>query len=146
VRSWDVDVRRAAATIVHARFPKANRLAKGHRLTLAVHAAVAAYPVRRHVGLANQTTRAAESIPANVAEGCGKSTDAELARFTDIALASAKELENHLMLAHDLRILDTSVFESLDAQLTEVRRMLFAFARAVRARTPKQVPQATRKP
>ena len=115
---------------------------KGHRLTLAVHTAVRAFPSRRHSGLANQTTRAAESIPANVAEGCGKSSDAELARFTDIALASAKELENHLILARDLEILEVAVFESLDAQLDEVRRMLFAFARAVRSRKPKKAKAA----
>ena len=119
---------------------------KGHRLALAVYAAVRRFPPRQHSGLAHQLTRAAASIPANVAEGCGKSTDGELARFSDIALGSAKELENHLILARDLEVLDPAVFDALEAQLNEVRRMLFAFSRAVRIRVAKKAPQGVRKP
>ena len=87
---------------------------KGHRLALAAYAAVRAFPSRSHSGLANQITRAAASIPANIAEGCGKATDAELARFSDIALGSAKELENHLILARDLGALDAALFDALE--------------------------------
>ena len=114
---------------------------KGHRLALAVYAAARALPRRSHVSLANQLTRAAASIPANIAEGCGKATDAELARFSDIALGSVKELENHLILARDLELLDPVAFDSLEAQVDEVRRMLFAFARAVRGRSATKASQ-----
>jgi S23 ribosomal protein. len=77
-------------------------------------------------------------IPATLAEGCGKSTDGELARFTDMSLASAKELENHLILARDLGLLDADAYDELELQLDEVRRMLFAFGRAVRPRSEKK--------
>ena len=87
---------------------------KGHRLALAVYTAVRAFPRRGYAGLANQITRAAASIPATVAEACGKSTDAELARFTEMALASAKERENHLILARDLGVLDASTDDGLE--------------------------------
>jgi four helix bundle protein len=60
---------------------------KAHRLTLEIHSAVRAFPPRSYGGLGNQITRAAASIPATLAEGCGKSTDGELARFTDMSLA-----------------------------------------------------------
>lgn len=111
---------------------------KGHRLALAAYTAVRAFPPRGYAGLANQITRAAASIPATVAEGCGKSTDAELARFTDMALASAKELENHLILARDLGVLDTRTYDGLERQLDEVCRMLFGFWSAVRKRIEKK--------
>jgi four helix bundle protein len=111
---------------------------KAHRLTLEVYSAVRAFQPRSYGGLANQITRAAASIPATLAEGCGKSTDGELARFTDMSLASAKELENHLILARDLNALDSATYEALDGHLDEVRRMLFAFSRAVRARIAKK--------
>jgi four helix bundle protein len=111
---------------------------KAHRLTLEIHSAVRAFPPRSYSGLANQITRAAASIPATLAEGCGKSTDGELARFTDMSLASAKELENHLILARDLDALDSATYEALDGHLDEVRRMLFSFSRAVRARIAKK--------
>ncbi|HET7188602.1 MAG TPA: four helix bundle protein, partial [Gemmatimonadaceae bacterium] len=101
---------------------------KGHRLTLEVHSAACAFPRRKHSGLANQITRAAASIPATLAEGCGKSTDGELARFTDMSLTSAKELENHLILARDLGLLESDMYDRLDRHLDEVRRMLLAVA------------------
>jgi four helix bundle protein len=115
---------------------------KSHRLALCVHSAVRAFPARPHAGLSNQITRAAASIPANIAEGCGKSSDAEMARYADIALGSAKELENHLILARDLGPLAPIAFEALETQLDEVRRMLFAFSRAVRARAATKGPRA----
>jgi four helix bundle protein len=73
------------------------------------------------------------SIPANLAEGCGKRSDAEFARYVDIALGSAKEAENHLLFACDMGWVDKTSYAVLDARLTEVRRMLFALGKAVRA-------------
>jgi len=82
----------------------------------------------------NQLSRAIASIPANIAEGCGKRSDTEFARYVDIALGSAKETENHLLFARDTGWLDDATFTTLDAQLSQVRRMLFALDRAMRAR------------
>jgi four helix bundle protein len=107
---------------------------KAHRLALEVHRAAQGIGPRTRSGLANQMSRAAASIPANVAEGCGKSTDAELARFSDIALGSAKELENHLIFARDLDLIDAATHAMLESQVDEVRRMLFSFSKSVRSR------------
>ena len=74
------------------------------------------------------------SIPANIAEGCGKRSDAEFARYIDIALGSAKEAENHLLFVHDMGWIDRTTFAMLDRELTEVRRMLFSLGRVVRGR------------
>ncbi|MEW6585952.1 MAG: four helix bundle protein [Nitrospirota bacterium] len=57
-------------------------------------------------GLTSQIRRAASSIPANIAEGCGRHGDVELARFCQIAMGSASELEYHLLLARDLKLLN----------------------------------------
>ncbi len=67
---------------------------------------------------------ACASIPANVAEGCGQGSDAEFARFLQIAMGSASELEYHLLLARDLNLLNSSVYNQLAGQVTEVKRML----------------------
>ena len=82
----------------------------------------------------NQLQRALASIPANIAEGCGKRSDAEFARYIDIALGSAKEAENHLAFVNDMGWLDRASFAVIDAELAEVRRMLFSLGRVVRAR------------
>ncbi len=71
--------------------------------------------------------RSAVSVPANIAEGCGRSGDAELARFMLIAMGSASELEYHLLLAKDLGYLDLSNYEDLIVKTRKVKRMLAPF-------------------
>jgi four helix bundle protein len=108
---------------------------KGHRLALDVHLALDAIPARRYVGLRSQLLRAAASIPANIAEGCGKATHAELARFAEIALGSLTELDNHLLFARDARVISAACHAELAPRVDELRRMLYAFIRSLRSRT-----------
>jgi four helix bundle protein len=75
---------------------------KSHALTLAIYKATEGFPKQELYSLTNQIQRAAVSIPANIAEGCGKDSDAELKSYFTIAMGSASELEYLLLLAHDL--------------------------------------------
>jgi four helix bundle protein len=70
--------------------------------------------------------RASASIGANLAEGCARTGDTELARFCSIARGSASELEYHLLLAKDLQFLPESLHERLAADTIEIKRMLTA--------------------
>ena len=106
---------------------------KAHRLTLAVYEATRDFPKEELYGLTSQIRRSCVSIPANIAEGCGRSGDAEFARFLQISMGSASELEYHLLLAHDLDLLSNSSYEGLMNQLTEVKRMLTAFIKKLKA-------------
>jgi four helix bundle protein len=72
-----------------------------HDFTLAVYEATAAFPKEELYGLTSQVRRAAASVPANIAEACGRGGNAEFARFIRIAMGSASELEYHLLLAHN---------------------------------------------
>ncbi|MBI1257200.1 MAG: four helix bundle protein [Chloroflexi bacterium] len=105
---------------------------KAHRLTLSIYGATVPFPTEEVYGLTSQIRRAAASIPANIAEGCGRDGDTELARFLQIAMGSASELEYHLLLAHDLGFLADSVYSELDRNTTEVKRMLAAFIQNLR--------------
>ncbi|HEX5848085.1 MAG TPA: four helix bundle protein [Rubrobacter sp.] len=80
---------------------------KGHELTLAAYKATARFPVEERYGLTSQIRRASASVPANIAEGCGRGGDTELARFLQIAAGSAGELEYHLLLANQLDMLNS---------------------------------------
>lgn len=97
---------------------------KAHRLTLLIYEITKKYPKDELFGLTSQTKRACSSIPANIAEGCGKRTDADFARFLQISFGSACELEYHLLLAYDLKILDLSNYKKLENLLLEVKKML----------------------
>ena len=77
--------------------------------------------------------RAATSIAANLAEGCGRRGDAELSRFCSIALGSASELEYFLLLARDLRLLESGDYDRLVEKTTEVKRMLTGLLQRLKA-------------
>jgi len=97
---------------------------KSHLLALAVYHATESFPREETYGLTSQIRRAASSIPSNIAEGCGRNGDAELARFCIIASGSATELEYQLLLARDLKLLQADDYEELSIQTVEVKRML----------------------
>src|SRR5205809_7492941 len=79
---------------------------KAHQLTLALYPVTASFPRPEAYGLASQIRRAASSIPSNIAEGCGREGDPELARFCIIARGSAAEREYQLLLARDFKLLE----------------------------------------
>lgn len=106
---------------------------KAHFLTLKVYKATTAFPKDELYGLTSQVRRSSASIPANIAEGCGRGGDVEFARFLQIAMGSASELEYQLLLAHDLKFLKTPDYEQLASEVTEVKRMLTSFMQKLRA-------------
>ncbi len=108
---------------------------RAHRLVLAIYKATASFPEEERYGLVSQIRRACASIPANIAEGCGRSGDAELARFSYIAMGSASELEYHLLLAHDLGMISQPEYAQLEQDLVEVKRMLNAFIQKLKAKS-----------
>jgi four helix bundle protein len=73
------------------------------------------------------------SIPANIAEGCGRSGEAELARFLQIAMGSASELEYHLILANELDLLRSGDYDRLRNELIDVKRMLTGLIQKLKA-------------
>jgi four helix bundle protein len=106
---------------------------KADQLTLTVYSATVGFPREEQFGLTSQIRRASSSIPANIAEGCGRSGDNELRRFFEIAMGSANELEYHLLLVYDLKILDETKYSELNQQACEVKRMLAAFILKLKA-------------
>ena len=119
---------------------------KSHELTLAVYPSTQRVKRGEFPGLLTQLRRAAASIPANIAEGCGHFGQREFARFLQIALASASELEYHLLLATELGMLPRNVYLELESQVKEVKRMLASLIQRVRAdadANPKNTPALT---
>ncbi len=106
---------------------------KSHRLTVEVYKVTVSFPASELYGLTSQIRRASSSIPANIAEGCGRGSGAELTRFLHIAMGSASELEYHLLLAHDLDYLEDLNYQHLADCTTEVKRMLASLIKKLKA-------------
>ena len=108
-------------------FKELNVWTKAHAITLRVYAETRGFPKDEVYGLTSQMRRAASSVAANIAEGCGRRSDGELNRFLHIARGSATELEYHLLLAHDLGYLLNPTFLQICKEVDETQRMLTAF-------------------
>ncbi len=78
---------------------------KAHIPTLDIYQSSKSFPREEIYGLTSQVRRASSSIGANIAEGSCRRGDTDFARFLQIAMGSASELEYHLLLAHDLNML-----------------------------------------
>tara|TARA_R110002049_G_scaffold2750_6_gene22057 strand:- start:17488 stop:17853 length:366 start_codon:yes stop_codon:yes gene_type:complete len=107
---------------------------KSHRLALRVYQQTKGFPSDERFGLTSQIRRATASVPTNLAEGCGRRTDKDLAHFCDIAMGSASESEYQLLLARDLGYIDKAEHREIEDELLEVKKMLNGFISAVRSR------------
>jgi four helix bundle protein len=106
---------------------------RSHDLTLKLYGLTKRFPKDEQFGLTSQIRRAASSIPANIAEGCGRDGYAELKRFMNIALGSACELDYFILLAGELGYIDTTITEQLAREILEIRRMLGSFIQKLKA-------------
>ena len=97
---------------------------KAHELTLAAYKATTAFPSDEKYGLTSQIRRCSASIAANIAEGCGRRGNGEFHRFLQVATGSASELEYHFLLARDLHLLAAELYELLNDDVVELKRML----------------------
>ncbi|MFN3941771.1 MAG: four helix bundle protein [Flavobacterium sp.] len=97
---------------------------KLHELTLDVYATLQSFPKEEIFGSVSQMKRSSSSIPTNIAEGCGRNTDKDFARFLIIAFGSANELENQIILSKDLRFIEVEKSNSLLSQIEEIKKML----------------------
>ena len=115
LKVWQLSRELAVATdVITRKFPRADRGIVG-----------------------SQLRRAALSVPANIAEGCGKSSRKETVRFLGIALGSAKETENHLLIAGDLHYLHPKAREDMLAKIYSIQRMLMGLMRNLPSGPPR---------
>jgi four helix bundle protein len=115
---------------------------KAHDVALGIYHETARWPKHELFGLTSQSRRAAISVPANIAEGCGKNSDGELAKHARTSLGSANELSYYLILAHDLSYRERSVRTDLQGDLSEVRRMLASLERVSAMTAERRSPAA----
>jgi len=106
---------------------------KAHHFTLSVYKITKAFPKEEIYSLTNQLRRSASSIPANIAEGCGKKSQAEFAHFLNISLGSANESEYFLILSRDLNYLSEDNFTVLFTTINEIKAIFISLITKVRS-------------
>lgn len=102
------------------------------KLVSDVYIDIAKFPPEEQYGLTSQLRRACISVAANLAEGCGRDKEADLARFLDIAMGSAKEIECLLVLSNDLGFLTDQGYTERNKSILRVQSMLAKFLGKIR--------------
>ena len=102
---------------------------KAHQLVLELYKVTSGFPAEERYGLVSQLRRSAASIPANIAEGCGRNGNRDFSRFMSIAAGSACETEYHLFLflAYELGNLEEEAYILLEKKINEIKPMLNRF-------------------
>ncbi len=106
---------------------------KSHTVALSIYRATSTFPEPERYGLTSQMRRAAFSIPANIAEGCGRAGSNELRQYLHVSVGSASELDYFLLFAHDLGFLAPAQYSTLGAKVNEVKLMLAGLIRKIGA-------------
>ena len=109
---------------------------KSHKLTLKVYASTSQFPREEIYGLTSQIRRACASIPTNIAEGSGRESAPDFARFLQIAVGSASETEYLIILAHELKYITSTQYAELMDTTIRVRKMLITLLKSIRTRNP----------
>lgn len=108
---------------------------KARTLVKVIYEATRPFPSMENYGLTSQMRRSAVSIPSNIAEGCGRNTNAQLCYHLHIAVGSSCELETQVILAYDLKLLEDETFTQLTQQIEEVRRIILGFEQAIQSKS-----------
>jgi len=105
---------------------------KSHQFTLKIYSLSRNFPKDELFGLISQIRRASSSIAINIAEGCGRGSDADFARFLQISMGSASETEYLIMLCADLEYIPNDSKETLLLEVQELKMMLASLIKTIR--------------
>lgn len=105
---------------------------KSHQFTLKIYSLSRNFPKDELFGLISQIRRASSSIAINIAEGCGRGSDADFARFLQISMGSASETEYLIMLCADLEYIPNDSKETLLLEVQELKMMLVSLIKTIR--------------
>jgi len=111
-------------------FEKLNVWQKSKDLSINIYKVTANFPNEEKFGLISQLRRCAISVASNLAEGSGRNSNKDKARFSEIAFGSLLELLNQLIISNELKFLSVESYEGLRNQVEEISRMINALRKS----------------
>lgn len=105
-------------------FTDLNAWKEGHKLVLMIYKISNIFPPKEQFGLANQIRRASVSITSNIAEGFSRKSNKEKIQFYYTAQGSLTELQNQLIIAKDVRYIETQKFIKISKQTIIVNKLI----------------------
>ena len=114
---------------------------RAHALAIALHKRTRNFSRLGYSRLRAQLTGAADSIGDTIMEGAGAATAKEFARFLDMSIKSANEVEGHLLKARDLDLLAPDEWQAFTAEVIEIRKMTYSYRRTMLANDKKATEQ-----
>jgi four helix bundle protein len=108
-------------------FTKLDIWKRSHQLTLKIYTITKTFPKDELFGLTSQMRKSSSSVPTNIAEDCGRNSNAQLNHFINIAAGSSSELQYQLILSKDLTYITEIIFKELHDETVEIRKMMFAY-------------------
>jgi four helix bundle protein len=106
-------------------FRKYSVWEQSHKFTLLVYEITRTFPSEEKFGITSQLRRACTSIPTNFAEGCGKPSEKDFARFLSISYGSASEVDYLLLLSYELGFLNDEIYQKLNTEIISIRKQLY---------------------
>ncbi len=110
--------------MAHHNFKELIAWQKARKLVKEIYKVSVLFPKEEKFGLTSQLRRAIVSVPTNIAEGCGRGTDKDMAHFLDIAFASAYEVETLVILSFDLEFINEEKYQAFSNDITEVQKLI----------------------
>ena len=105
---------------------------RSRKLVKRIYSISKSFPSEEKFGLSAQLRRCSISVPSNIAEGCGRGTDPQLAHFLDVATGSLCELETQVYLSLDLEFINKKEAIELVREITEIRKMTQSFRSGIK--------------
>ncbi len=105
---------------------------KAMDLATELYKVIGTFPSSERFGLSSQMQRSAVSVPSNIAEGAGRSTKADFAKFLDITQGSLNELETQLILAHRLGYIEMIKVDKMQVEINELQKMNYKLILSLR--------------
>ena len=106
-------------------FRKLDTWLDGVELADTIYTLTASFPKTEIYGLSSQMQRAAVSVPSNIAEGSGKGSDRDFARFVSISLGSLFELETQIEIAYRRGYISTEAYYALRPKVESLQKRIY---------------------